>query len=322
VSASHQIAIVGATGYVGGLLTEALIQADESPVCVSRRRPKRLSERAKWRHGDVMDRESLASALKGIDVAYYLVHALGDPGNFAELEQQGANNFTIAAEAAGVRRIIYLGALAQEEGGLSPHIASRHAVGEILRSSTVPTIEFRASIILGAGSMPFEAIRVLVERLPMMVTPRWVRNPVQPIAARDLANYLLAAAEEESTENHIYEIGGSDQVTYRDLLAGYAKARGLRRVMIPVPLITPRLSSLWLRLITPATYRIGRRIVASALHDSVVASDRAERRFKIRPMSASVAISTALADERDRLRQSGSASDGISNDLATRLRAG
>ena len=299
---TRQIAIVGATGYVGRLLTKALLDAGRSPICISRRKPAQLSDQAEWRHGDVMVKESLEASLQGVDVAYYLVHALADDGNFEEMERVGATNFSNASEAVGIKRTIYLGALAQEdEDRVTSHIASRHSVGKILRDSTVPATELRASVIIGAGSMPFEAIRALVERLPIMVTPRWVGYPVQPIGERDLVKYLLRAASDLTIDNHVYEIGGSDRVTYRDLLADYAKARGLRRLMVPVPVITPRLSSLWLRLITPANYRIGRRIVDSVAHDSVVSSDLAEQRFNVKPMSSNEAVSVALVDERESL---------------------
>ena len=302
MSELNRIAIVGSTGYVGGLLTKALLDAAQAPICISRRKPEKLTDSGEWRHGDVLSAESLETALKGIDVAYYLVHGLADEGDFADLERRGAKNFVKAAEVAGIRRIVYLGALARgDDDEQSAHIASRHLVGRILRGSRIPTTEFRASVIIGVGSMPFEAIRALVERLPVMVTPKWVRYPVQPIAATDIVRYLLAAAADDGDRDYVYEVGGSDRVRYKDLMAKYAEARGLRRLMIPVPVITPRLSSLWLKLITPANYKIGRRIVDSAAHNSFVADTSAEERFRVTPMSASDAIVTALREEKQNL---------------------
>ena len=301
-----RIALTGATGYVGGMLLAPLSDIAGEVVCLSRR-PARLTgslpANGKAVKADVMDRDSLSSALQECDVAVYLVHSLGEDADFFRLETKSARNFAEAARTAGVRRIIYLGALAQSDSShTSAHIESRHRVGEILKSTGVPVTEFRASVIIGAGSMPFEAIRSLVERLPVMVTPRWVRMPVQPIAAPDLVRYLVASASESSSDSHVYEIGGSEVTNYADLMHEYATARGLRRFMIPVPVITPRLSSLWLKLVTPAHYRIGKRIVDSAAHSSIVVDEQAKRDFNIEPVGVRAAIENALRKENDELR--------------------
>lgn len=298
------VALTGATGYVGGMLIQPLAQIASELRCITRR-PESLTDiptNARAVKGDVIDPASLTEALDGVDVAYYLVHSLNEDSAFEQHESVSAQNFAKAASKAGIRRIIYLGALAQSDSThTSAHIESRNRVGDILKSTGVPVTEFRASVIIGAGSMPFEAIRALVERLPVMVTPRWVRMKVQPIAAADLVSYLSLALHDRTSTSHIYEIGCEDVTDYASLMHSYAKRRGLRRFMIPVPVITPRLSSLWLKLVTPTHYRIGRRIVDSAAHSSVVRDESARRDFPVQPITVDEAIEDALADENANL---------------------
>lgn len=300
VRAGPVLALTGSTGYVGGMLIEPLARLASEVRCISRRPGvmKDLPFNAVTRQADTNDPESLKLALSGADVAYYLVHSLGENDNYVELEARSARNFAESAATAGIRRIIYLGALAQSDlSHTSAHIESRNRVGEILGSTGVPVTEFRAPVIIGAGSMPFEVIRALVERLPVMVTPRWVKMKLQPIAAMDLVRYLTMALEDESDKSHVYEIGGSDVTDYAELMHTYARERGLRRFMVPVPVITPRLSSLWLKLVTPAHYRIGRRIVDSAAHSSIVRDTSALKDFAFRPVSFREAVHDALANE-------------------------
>lgn len=299
------IALTGATGYVGGLLVRPLSDAASELCCITRN-PSRLvaslPDSASAVKADVADQTSLLKALSGCDIAFYLVHSLNEGKDFSLLEAEAASTFAVVAKQAGIKRIIYLGALAQSDSNhTSAHIESRHRVGEILRSTGVPVTEFRASVIIGAGSMPFEAIRALVERLPVMVTPRWVRMPVQPIFYGDLVKYMVSAASENSPESHVYEIGASDVTTYADLMRTYARKRSLRRFMVPVPVITPRLSSMWLKLVTPAHYRIGKNIVDSTAHSSVVADESAKQDFDINPISVEEAVKQALRDENNAL---------------------
>ncbi len=299
------VALTGATGYVGGLLLKPLSQITAQVRCITRD-PDRLRTKIPGNavavKADVFDPVSLQNTLDGCDIAFYLVHSLDSGKDFAMLEAEAASTFAVAARNAGVKRIIYLGALAQVDSShTSAHIESRHRVGEILRSSGIPVTEFRASVVIGAGSMPFEAIRALVERLPVMVTPRWVRMPVQPIFAGDLVKYLTTAVSESSTQSHVYEIGASDVTTYSELMRCYARKRELRRFMVPVPVITPRLSSLWLKLVTPAHYRIGKNIVDSTAHSSIVADDSARRDFDFIPLTVEEAIERALKDENEGL---------------------
>lgn len=297
--ANPLILLTGASGYVGGRLRRRL----ESHPCRLRclaRRPEvlvpRVAPETEVMKGDVQDPASLAAALQGVRDAYYLVHSMGD-SHFEERDRSGATNFATAAAAAGVRRIVYLGGLGSDEEELSPHLRSRNEVGKILRNSGVPTIEFRASIVLGSGSLSFEMIRSLVELLPVMVTPSWVRVQAQPIAIEDLLDYLVAALDRPLETCRVYEIGGADRVSYGDLMHEYARQRGMRRVMIPVPVLTPHLSSLWLGLVTPLYARIGKKLVKSIEHPTVIRNTGAHQDFAIRPQGMREAIASALRNE-------------------------
>ena len=249
--------------------------------------------------GDLFDRASLDAALRDVDVAYYLVHSMGSSGSFEEADRQAALNFAQAAHAASVGRIVYLGGLGRADEALSAHLRSRQEVGRLLRRSGVPVLEFRASIVIGSGSLSFEMIRSLVERLPIMITPRWVNVLAQPIAIQDLLSYLIAAVELPAPESRVYEIGGADQVTYADIMRVYARQRDLRIRMIPVPVLTPYLSSLWLGLVTPLYARIGRKLIESIVHPTVVQDDAALAAFPVHPMGVEEAVRLALiAEER------------------------
>jgi uncharacterized protein YbjT (DUF2867 family) len=246
--------------------------------------------------GDVHDPPSLDRALAGCEVAYYLVHSMGVGGGFEGADRRAAASFGQAARAAGVRRIIYLGGLGAGSP-LSPHLASRQEVGRILAACGVPTLEFRASIVIGSGSLSFEMIRALVERLPVMVTPRWVRTRAQPIAVEDVIAYLLAGLDLDSAGSRVFEIGGADVVSYEELMREYARQRGLRRWIVPVPVLSPALSSLWLGLVTPLYARVGRKLVDSLRHATVVTDDGARRAFTVQPRGFREAIARALANE-------------------------
>ncbi|MGE0685026.1 MAG: SDR family oxidoreductase [Candidatus Binatia bacterium] len=294
------ILLTGATGYVGGRLLKVL-EAERRLVRCLARRPEFLRSTATTEtevvQGDVLAPDTLLSALEGVHTAYYLVHSMGSSGAFEEEDRRAARNFAEAAHRTGVRRIIYLGGLAHQSDTLSPHLRSRHEVGELLQESGVPVIEFRASIVIGSGSLSFEMLRALVERLPIMITPRWVSVLAQPIAIDDLLAYLLAALDLPIQENRIFEIGGAEQVSYGDLMREYARQRGLPRLMIRVPVLTPRLSSLWLGLVTPLYARVGRKIVDSIRHPTIVHDTMALHAFPIRPMGMREAIARALRNE-------------------------
>jgi uncharacterized protein YbjT (DUF2867 family) len=247
--------------------------------------------------GDVLDATSLREALNGVHTAYYIIHSMGSQRDFEALDRQAATHFADAARQAGVARIVYLGGLGESDGDLSPHLRSRQEVGKILRRSGAQVVEFRSSVVIGSGSLSFELVRALVERVPIMITPRWVLAPTQPIAIEDLVAYLLAALDLPVAESQVYEIGGADQVGYRDIMREYARQRGLRRLMLSVPVLTPRLSSLWLGFVTPVYARVGRQLIDSIRHPTVVQDTTALKTFSIRPMGMRQAIARALRNE-------------------------
>ena len=295
------VLLTGATGYVGGRLLGVLERGGRRVRCLARR-PGDLAARTapstEVVRGDVLDRASLDAALRGVDAAYYLVHAMGSAGGDFEAEEQtGARNFAEAAQAAGVGRIVYLGGLAAGGADLSAHLRSRRRVGDVLRRAGVPVVEFRASIVIGSGSLSFELVRALTERLPVMITPRWVAARAQPIAVDDLLRYLRAALDLPLDDHRIFDVGGADVVSYGGLMREYARQRGLRRLLISVPALTPRLSSLWLGLVTPVYARIGRKLIESLRHDSIVRDLSALTAFDFRPMGTRAAVAAALRNE-------------------------
>ena len=300
-STTSPILLTGATGYIGGRLLRVLQNAGHRVRCITRR-PEALqccvAPTTEVVSGNVLDRESLKGTMDGGEIAYYMVHSMGSKGDFEEQDRQAAHNFGAEARRAGVGRIIYLGGLGETSEELSPHLRSRQEVAEVLRASGVQVVEFRASIVIGSGSLSFEMIRSLVERLPVMVTPRWVNVTAQPIAIDDLLQYLSAALDLKTDDHAIFEIGGPDSVSYGDLMREYARQRQLRRLMIPVPLLTPRLSSLWLGLVTPLYARIGRKLIDSIRHPTVVRDNAARQTFPhIRPQGVREAIANALGNE-------------------------
>jgi uncharacterized protein YbjT (DUF2867 family) len=297
---SGLILLTGATGYVGGRLLTLLQGCDARVRCVARR-PEALRDRVAATtevvHGDLFDAESLPAAFEGAETAYYFVHSMGDNRDFATQDRVAAENFAKAATRAGIRRVVYLGGLGNPDENLSKHLRSRQETGDILRAHHAQVIEFRASIVIGSGSVSFEMIRALVERLPVMVCPRWVQVQAQPIAIDDLLAYLVSALQLPDAESRIYEIGGPEQVSYGQVMQEYARQRGLTRWMIPVPLLTPYLSSLWLGLVTPLYARIGRKLVESLRNPTLVSNNLAESVFSVRPRPVREAIARALVNE-------------------------
>lgn len=300
MTSEPRVLLTGATGYVGGRLLPRLEAAGYLVRCLARQASHltgRVGPNTEVVEGDLLNRASLDAAFRGVGAAYYLVHSMGAADDFEERDRQAARNFADAARAAGVQRILYLGGLGEDRPDLSPHLRSRHDVGKVLRASGVPVIELRASIIIGSGSLSFEMIRALVERLPVMITPRWVRVPAQPIAIEDVLAYLMEALEVKVNGSMVIEIGGPDVVSYGDLMREYARQRGLRRLMIPVPVLTPRLSGLWLGLVTPLYARVGRKLVDSIRHPTVVRDPSGMKLFTVQPMGVRAAMGRALRNE-------------------------
>lgn len=294
------VLLTGATGYIGGRLLNALQDSRVRVRCLARR-PEFLQSRVaagvEVVKGDCLDQTSLLPALAGVHTAYYLVHSMGSSGKFEDEDRRAALNFATASRQQGVRRIIYLGGLAAPGPVLSAHLRSRQEVADILRSSEVPTVEFRASIVIGSGSLSFEMIRALVQRLPVMICPRWVNVKAQPIAVEDVIAYLIAALKLPCDQSSIFEIGGSEQVSYGEIMQEYARQCGLRRWMIPIPVLTPRLSSLWLGLVTPLYARVGRKLVDSMRHPTLVRDNSALAVFNVKPKNLKEAIERGLRNE-------------------------
>ena len=296
----QRVLVTGATGYVGGRLVPLLL-ARGYRVRVLARERDRLEGRS-WLDrvelvlGDVLDPATLPAALDGVDAAYYLIHSMGSHGNFGRRDLRAARNFAEAAADKGVARIIYLGGLGKPGAELSEHLRSRQETGAALREAGVPVTEFRASIIVGSGSVSFEMIRSLTERLPVMICPRWVYTRTQPIAIDDALTYLVAALDTPESQGQIIEIGGRDVLTYREMMLTYARLRGLRRFIIPVPLLTPRLSSYWVHLVTPIPSAIAQPLIQGLGVEVIVTDDRAHRLFpQITPMDYETAVARALA---------------------------
>jgi uncharacterized protein YbjT (DUF2867 family) len=293
------VLLTGATGYIGGRLLARLQNQGARVRCMARH-PEHLAGRVAARTevvaGDVFDADSLRSALQGVDTAFYLVHSMSDAKEFAARDRQAAHNFATAALTCGVRRIIYLGGLG-EPGNLSLHLESRQEVGRILRDSGVQTVELRASIIIGSGSLSFEMVRSLVEKLPVMTTPSWVRSLAQPIGVEDVLEYLLESMDVRDEGSRVFEIGGAERASYGEIMREYARQRGLRRWIVPVRVLTPRLSSLWLGLVTPVYARVGKALIEGVRNDTVVNDDSARSHFRVRPRGLAESMARALRNE-------------------------
>jgi uncharacterized protein YbjT (DUF2867 family) len=295
-----RVLLTGATGYVGGCLLAELERRGIVVRCLARR-PEKLTGRAgpqtEVMAGDATDPADLARACAGVDVAYWLVHSMESGVDFERADRLAAERFAAAARDAGVRRIVYLGGLGADDDRLSAHLRSRHEVGAILRAGGHDVVEFRASIIIGAGSFSFDLVRTLVERLPVMICPAWLATPTQPIAIGDVVAYLSAALDLPPGGPRIFEIGGPDKVSYGAIMREYARQRGLTRLLIPVPVLTPRLSSLWLKLVTPRYSKVGRKLIDGLKNPTVVTNVAALREFAIQPRDLPTAVRDAMRNE-------------------------
>jgi len=292
-----RVLVTGASGYVGGRLVAELLARGHHVRCAVRD-PRKLDP-APWRNDVEVVRADVAGdlteAMDSVDVALFLIHSIGEGPDWVERERAIARNFRSAAERAGVRRIVYLGGLGDDDSALSDHLRSRHDVGRELASGSVECVELRAAVVIGSGSASFEMLRYLTEMLPVMVTPKWVRTECQPISIRDVLRYLVASVEYEQPLSGVLEVGGPDVVSYADLMALYASTAGLRRRrLIPVPVLTPRLSSLWVGLVTPVPAQIARPLVDSLVNAVVVTDHRAETLFPFERVPLQEAIRLAI----------------------------
>ena len=293
------ILVTGATGYVGGRLVPRLLAAGYRVRCLVRD-PARLQGRpwlnqVELARGDMFQPDSLVAAMRDVAVVYYLVHSLGGGSDFSERDLVAARNGGGAAQASGVERIIYLGGLGDPQAKLSAHLRSRQETGAALREAGVPVTEFRAAVIVGSGSLSFEMIRYLTERLPVMICPKWVFTRIQPIAIRNVLDYLVAALAGPDCVGRTLEIGGRDVLTYAGMMMGYAQARGLKRRLLAVPVLTPRLSSYWVHLVTPIPATIAQPLIKGLGNEVVVRDAAALELFPaIRPLDYAAAVRLAL----------------------------
>jgi uncharacterized protein YbjT (DUF2867 family) len=297
-----KVLVTGATGYVASRLIPRLLLADLH-VRVTSRSPSDVKERhpkVDAIASDMFDRDSLKVALQDVDVAYYLVHSMeGD--DFERKDRKAATNFLRAAEDSGVRRIVYLSGLG-EGRNLSKHLRSRQEVGALLASGDIPVVEIRCAIVIGSGSVAFDMLRYLTERLPMMIAPRWLSTRIQPLAEGDLVEYLLAAGDEEGPGG-VVEVGGRDVLTYKEMILRYARIRGLRRGIVGVPVLTPRLSSYWVNFVSPVPASIARPLIEGLRNEVVVTNEDARSRYpSVVPVGYDDAVVAALENQIENLR--------------------
>ncbi len=293
------ILVTGASGYIGGRLVPKLLEKGFRVRCLARD-PRKLSGRD-WGDGvevvagDVLDRDSLGPALAGCGVAYYLVHSMGGgERGFDERDRTAAGNFAHAAAGSGLDRVIYLGGLGKRNDRQSAHLGSRHEVGDILRSGAVPAIELRAAMIIGAGSISFEMMRALVERLPVMICPRWVKTRSQPIAVRDVLTYLLGCLDLPAGRSEVYDIGGPEVLTYREMMLRFAAIEGLKRYVIDVPVLTPRLSAYWVNMMTPVPAGIAFPLIEGLKSEMICEEDRIRQLIPFEATGFDEAVRRAL----------------------------
>jgi uncharacterized protein YbjT (DUF2867 family) len=294
------ILVTGATGYIGRRLVPRLLELGYRIRCLVRD-PARLQGYS-WRSaveivaGDVLQPDTLVPAMQGVSAAYYLIHSMAAGSDFHQLDLIAAHNFGTAAQNAGVERIIFLGGLAETTSNLSEHLRSRLQTGDTLRSTGIPVTEFRAGVIVGSGSISFEMIRYLTERVPAMICPRWVYTLTQPIGIWEVLEYLATALAVPESSGRIIEIGGSEVITYGEMMMIYADVRGLKRWMVPVPVLTPRLSSYWVNLVTPIPAAIARPLIEGLRTESIVHDPIAKQIFPhIQPVDYRTSVERALA---------------------------
>ena len=296
---SEHILVTGATGYIGGRLVPRLLEAGHQ-VCCFVRDPARLRdfswvERVLIAEGDALDASSLVKAMQGITTAYYLIHGMQGGQVDAERDLRAASNFASAAEMAGIQRIIYFGELVNPNDDLSPYLRSRNETGHVLRLGRVPVTEFRAGMVVGSGSALFEMVRYTAERQPVFICPKWFFTMAQPIAIRNVLDYLIAALKTPQSSGKLIEIGGATRLTYAQMLMTYAHERGLTRILIPSPFYTPRFSAYWVHMLTPVHWRVLLPLIEGLHNESLVSNDLARKLFpEIQPLDYQTAVHLAL----------------------------
>lgn len=288
-----RVAVFGASGTIGSALLPAL---SEHEVIAISRKPRRDEDHVRWRTADVSDAQSVAGVLEGVNVVYYLVHSLG-ASNYAARDRVAAQNVAAASEKAGVDQLIFLGGLGDEGGELSEHLRSRQETAATLGKGSVPVTTLRAGVVIGKGSAGFETIVALVDHLPVMVMPRWVQTETQPIAIKDAVAYLVGVCHNPATYGRSFDIGGPEVMTYGDMIARTATKRGKHPLLIKVPLLTPRLSSYWLHLVTPVSARVARPLIEGLRNPTIVKNRAIEEVVPLKLTPFDTAAETALARE-------------------------
>jgi uncharacterized protein YbjT (DUF2867 family) len=293
------VLVTGATGFVGNRLVKELLERGKKLRLLVRGSAPTAFAGSETVAGDLLQPLSLGKALEGVDTAYYLVHSMsGGRAGFERRDREAADNFRKAAEKAGIRRVIYLGGLGETVNGLSEHLASRLEVAEILRQGIFATTFLRAAVIIGAGSASFEMIRSLVERLPVMITPRWVSTRCQPIAIKDVISYLAGCLDNEETTGKTFDIGGPDILTYREMMERFAGFADRKLFILPVPLLTPRLSSYWVALITPVKPSVSMPLIEGLANEVICRNHSIRDIIPLPLLSYDEAVKTALAEEQ------------------------
>ena len=286
-----KVAVLGASGTIGGALLPVL--AREHEVVAVARHPGSKADGVEWRAADVTDEPTLREALAGADVVYHLVHSLGSP-NFEERDRRAADAVAHAAAAVGARQIVYLGGLGDDAADLSPHLRSRAETARRLAAGPVPVTTLRAAMIVGRGSAAFETVRALVDRLPGMICPRWVSTETQPVALADVVRYLAGVAGREEAFGETYDVGGPEVMTYRTMIERIARLRGRRPLIVEVPVLSPRLSSLWLHLVTPVRAGVARPLVEGLRNPTVARETRIRELVPFEPTPFDAAAREAL----------------------------
>jgi uncharacterized protein YbjT (DUF2867 family) len=293
------VLVTGANGFIGRLLTQALLAEDLQLRCLVRKAIIPTDSAIEIVQGDLLKPATLPTAMAGVDTAYYLVHAMaGGRAGFERRDRDAAENFVRAAEQAGVRRVIYLGGLGETGDDLSEHLKSRLEVADILRAGKFATTFLRAAIIIGAGGASFEMVKALVERLPVMITPRWVTTLCQPIAVEDVISYLVGCLKDERTAGGTFDIGGPDVITYKEMMQRFGRIRGRNLYILPVPVLTPRLSSYWVGFITPVAPSVSMPLI-EGLKNEVICREHAIRKLiPLQLTSYDEAVRRSLAAEK------------------------